>query len=181
MQADYPGGVTQGSPIYRPDLDQDGNGVACEPMDTDRMALVVLYNSTDGDNWVNNDNWLSDAPLNEWYGVTTDNNGRVTELNLGDNWLTGEIPADLGKLTNLQTLRLRKNGLAGDMPSETGRLINLQTLDLTENNLMGGIPPETGSLANLQLLWLSNNQLTGAIPAELGNLPNLKDINNHWC
>ena len=38
----------------------------------DRAALVALYNATDGPNWVDNTNWLTDAPLGEWYGVSTD-------------------------------------------------------------------------------------------------------------
>ena len=45
----------------------------------DRDALVALYNATDGDNWTNNTNWLSDEPLGQWYGVTTDENRRVDE------------------------------------------------------------------------------------------------------
>ena len=31
VRAHYPGGVRQGSPIYRPALDPDGDGLACEP------------------------------------------------------------------------------------------------------------------------------------------------------
>ena len=38
---------------------------------TDRDALVALYNATAGPNWDDNDNWSSDAPIGEWYGVTT--------------------------------------------------------------------------------------------------------------
>ena len=34
--------------------------------ETDREALVALYNATDGENWDGSDNWLSDAPLGEW-------------------------------------------------------------------------------------------------------------------
>ena len=52
---------------------------------TDREALVALYNTTNGENWENSDNWLSDAPLGEWEGVVTNDNGRVTELNLSPN------------------------------------------------------------------------------------------------
>ena len=37
--------------------------------ETDREALVALYNATDGENWENSDNWLSGAPLGEWEGV----------------------------------------------------------------------------------------------------------------
>ncbi len=46
----------------------------------DRTALVALYNATDGPNWVDNTNWLTDAPLGEWYGVDTDRQGRVAKL-----------------------------------------------------------------------------------------------------
>ena len=49
----------------------------------DRAALVALYETTDGPNWKNNANWLNDAPLREWFGVTTNLFGRVTELRLG--------------------------------------------------------------------------------------------------
>ena len=55
---------------------------------TDRDALVILYNATSGDNWANNDNWLSDMPLSGWHGVTTDSDGRVRRLDLSDNQLS---------------------------------------------------------------------------------------------
>ena len=51
-------------------------------IETDRAALVALYNATDGPNWYDSDNWLGDMPLGEWYAVTTDSDGRVTRLNL---------------------------------------------------------------------------------------------------
>ena len=75
----------------------------------DRAALVALYEARDGDNWINNTHWLSDKPLDEWYGVTTDENGRVTHLDLGANRLSGALPSSLGNLTNLQALDLRWN------------------------------------------------------------------------
>ena len=48
--------------------------------ETDREALIALYNATGGPNWSNNTNWLSDAPLDQWHGVTTDGTGRVARL-----------------------------------------------------------------------------------------------------
>ena len=39
--------------------------------ETDREALAALYNATNGEYWWDSVNWLSDAPLGEWYGVTT--------------------------------------------------------------------------------------------------------------
>ena len=69
-------------------------------------VLVALYNATDGDNWTDNTNWLSEEPLGDWHGVTTDDGGRVTGLNLGHNQLAGTIPAKLGNLANLELLYL---------------------------------------------------------------------------
>ena len=46
----------------------------------DRAALEALYDTTNGANWANNTNWNSSAPLDQWYGVFTNANGRVTQL-----------------------------------------------------------------------------------------------------
>lgn len=70
---------------------------------------------------------LSDAPLGEWYGVTTDDNGRVTGLGLSDNFLIGEIPQSLGQLQNLQELNLSADHLSGSIPAWLGQL-QLKTL-----------------------------------------------------
>ena len=146
------------------------------PATDDRAALVALYEATDGANWTSNDNWLSNRPIGEWYGVTTDRNGRVTELLLGDNRLSGEIPAELGSLVNLVVLELSGNRLNGEIPGELGSLANLQYLSLNYNRLSGEIPAELGNLSNLGWLDLSWNQLSGEIPAELGNLTNLESL-----
>ena len=141
---------------------------------TDRAALVALYNATGGANWTNSTNWLTNEALSEWYGVTTDENGRVTALDLYDNELSGSIPEELGDLTSLQRLSLHRNGLSGEIPAELGDLANLQELYLYDNQLTGEIPAALGDLANLQELSLSRNMLTGEIPAELGGLANLQ-------
>ena len=85
-------------------------------MDPDRAALVALYEATDGPNWVNNDNWLTDAPLGDWYGVDTDTSGRVVRLYLYSNSLTGPIPTELGELASLTRLYLSYNDLTGPIP-----------------------------------------------------------------
>ena len=144
--------------------------------DTDRAALVALYNATDGANWHNNGNWLSNAPMGEWHGVTTDSDGRVTQLILDNNQLTGGIPAELGSLTKLDWLYLSGNQLSGEVPSSLGSLANLQWLHLDGNQLSGEIPAELGSLTDLEALFLSGNQLSGEIPAELGSLTNLEEL-----
>ena len=91
----------------------------------DRAVLVELHNATDGANWTDNTNWLSDEPMRTWHGVTTDDDGRVARLSLSENQLTGEIPAELGNLFNLQELSLNENQLTGEIPPELGGLSNL--------------------------------------------------------
>ncbi len=140
--------------------------------DTDRAALVALYQATNGANWVNSDNWLSDAPLDAWHGVTTDDSGRVIELVLPRNGLSGTIPLELGN-ANLIYLDVSANELSGEIPSELGNLTNLTWLSLAENQLSGAIPSELGNLTNLTDLYLWDDQLSGTIPSELGNLTNL--------
>jgi len=106
----------------------------CAELDTDALvALVGLYASTGGKTWTNNENWLSQSPLSEWYGVTVDANGRVTELDLSDNNLSGALPASLGKLVDLILIDLGGNtGLVGPLPeSLTGLPIESLNLEGT--------------------------------------------------
>ena len=150
--------------------------------DADRAALVALYEATDGPNWKNSENWLTDAPLGEWYGVDADANGRVIRLYLGrkqdgQQWvrhgLSGSIPPELGTLEQMTELVLAVNDLSGPVPPELGNVEGLKNLDLAHNELTGPIPPELGGLANLEILNLIDNELTGDVPPELGGLTRL--------
>ena len=140
---------------------------------TDREILVALYNGTDGTNWHINTNWLSDEPLGNWHGVTTDTEGRVTTLDLTGNRLSGRMPNQLGDLSTLGELRLRNNDLSGPIPSELGSLTALTHLDLENNDLSGAIPSQLGGMSDLGVLLLGNNNLSGHVPAQLGNLGEL--------
>ena len=96
-------------------------------------------------------NWSADTPIADWTGVAlgeTSWSGRVTEILLGGMGLNGNIPKQLGSLTNLESL------------------------DLSDNKLTGTIPTELGSLANLQELYLGGNLLTGCVPDGLRDVPN---------
>ena len=96
----------------------DSPPLATASSETDKDALFALYNSTGGPNWEDSNNWLSDAPLGEWHGVTTGNNGRVIDLQLHGNQLTGQIPPELGNLANLGSLYLHQNQLTGEIPPD---------------------------------------------------------------
>ena len=149
-----------------------GTGIACAPP-SDRDVLVTLYDATGGPDWTKSDNWLTEAELDEWYGVETDSSGRVTALQLRNNGLTGPIPPELGHLSALRDLILTNNDLRGPIPPELGNLPNLTSFILWNANLSGTIPPELGNLTELSVLTLARSGLTGPIPAELGNLANL--------
>ena len=181
----------------------EGTSTQCSPL-SDQDILVVLYNSTGGADWTDDENWLSDRPLGEWNGVETDENGRVVvlrlsrnalvgrippqladlgqlrELVLARNLLTGPIPSQLGTLSNLTQLDLSVNQLTGPVPSELGNLSSLSVLGLGYNRLTGPIPPELGNLSNLGALYLDRNRLTGLIPSELGNLSHLSELYLDW-
>ena len=98
----------------------------------------------------------------------------LERLDLSDNQLSG-VPPELGSLSNLERLDLSDNQLSG-VPPELGSLSNLTHLYLHDNQLSGEIPSELGSLSNLEWLWLQRNQLSGEIPAELGSLSNLERL-----
>ena len=132
----------------------------------DSTALVDLYNSTDGANWIDNGNWLTTAPLNTWYGITVED-GRVTEVYLFDNHLVGSLPSSFENLTALITIYMGGNQLSGVIPAGIGNFPDLESLELGVNQLTGPIPSTFGNSPKLKWLILERNKLTGEIPASL--------------
>ena len=132
--------------------------------ETDREALIALYNSTDGPNWTKNANWLSDAPLDQWHGVFIAPTGRVARVWLEANGLSGEIPPEAGNLSKLEKLNLANNNLSGVLPPELGRLLNLIVLQLHGNQFSGQLPPALGSIGTLRGVTLEGSEFTGCAP-----------------
>ncbi len=122
---------------------------------TDSLALVALYDSTDGVNWTDKTNWFS-GPINNWYGVTAMAE-RVIQLNLASNNLSGAIPAQIGNLSNLTDLYLYSNQLTA-VPAQIDSLNNLMYLYLYDNQLVD--LPDLSSLTSLYVLRIQNNKLT---------------------
>ena len=125
--------------------------------------------------------WSADRPITEWEGVELGGvPPRVSSLKLVQRGLSGVIPSELGRLTQLRALDLRVNHLGGGIPPELGRLAELQALFLDANYLTGVIPAELGGLTQLSVLWLGSNYLHGIIPPELGGLANLEALELGW-
>ena len=103
----------------------------------------------------------------------------MTEMSLRSNQLTGQIPACLASLVQLEVLSMGDNDLDGNIPMALGDLSRLRSLNLELNALSGDIPHELGQLRVLEVLRLGQNGLTGTIPTEMGNLRLLRHLSIH--
>ena len=134
-------------------------------LESDRAALLAARDTLSGSRVLN---WSKYRPISQWDGVRLDGAPqRVTALYLAAHHLSGELPPELGDLSNLTWLDLNDNRLRGEIPPELGNLPNLRVLGLSNNRLSGGLPPELGNLAGLMVLHLGGNNLSGCVPLEL--------------
>ncbi len=119
--------------FFLPDKNLDAQSVNQQ----DYNALIKLYHATDGENWDDNTNWLSSAPISDWEGVITDVIGgeiRVWKLHLGNNNLTGAIPQEVAdSLSELFSFQLHWNKLTS-IPDFTSSP-NLMYIYVQYNNL----------------------------------------------
>ena len=169
-------------------------------------ALKAFYNSTNGNNWSSTCSGWSfttpptySIPCKFFYGVKCNTNCNVTQINLDDCNLVGNlpsaldglstlrvlsvgsnsiksIPSSLFMITSLRQLNLSNNFLTFSVPSEVGMLSNLLSLDLSNNKFNGSIPVQLFQLKQLIYLSLSNNSIMGTIPKEISNLQNLSSL-----
>lgn len=143
----------------------------------ERDALMALYNSTDGPNWTDHTNWGTSAPVANWFGVTVENvagTDRVITLNLAANNLTGNLPAELGNLSELTLLGFYYNQLSGNFPLAISNLVKLKVLALDYNNFEGNIPSEYAGLTALENVYFSQNNLSGDATTIFASMPNLR-------
>ena len=146
--------------------------------ENDSLALVALYDSTNGDGWLNNSGWLQGSPLT-WQGTVFSPSGRLIAIGLNDNNLSGVIPPAITDLDTLLTLDLSGNSLTGKLPENIGDLSELIYLDLSENQLEGKIPLSIGLMGNLENLNLSSNSFFGELPVTFAALFSLKRLDVH--
>ncbi len=151
---------------------------------SERAILQALFNNTDGPNWTTKTggwaNPITATCLNALHGVEVGDTqnalkfeGRVINIRLTGNNLSGSIPPEIGNLSQLVHLELDGNNLSGSILPEIGNLSLLAHLWLDGNDLSGSIPPEIGNLTKLQILKLDGNELSGSIPPEIGSLTKL--------
>lgn len=77
-----------------------------EIKDIRRTILEMIYKQTDGNNWVNNENWMSEKPLHHWHGVSIGLKDTLW-INLNENNLKGFI--DLSTIEGFDKSEYPKN------------------------------------------------------------------------
>ncbi len=143
----------------------------------DSLALVALYNSTNGPTWNNHENWLEPGKLvSEWHGVYLYGNGRVRRINLSFNNLDGELPAEFWALDTMDYFNFQDNKLTGTISEDIGNFSNLEYIILENNLLTGSIPNTISNAGNLIGIHIFNNKLSGILPEGLGDLQKLESL-----
>ena len=149
--------------------------------DAEFDALVAIYNAMNGPKW--NRKWnVTENNLHEgaWLGVSIEN-GHVVSINLhGEYYLAGTIPPEIGDFPYLRYLNLSRyyyQYITGEIPAEISKLTNLEELHINDQQLSGELTKEIGDLTKLKALSLYNNQFSGDIPAEYGKLINMHTLN----
>ena len=155
----------------------------------EKWALKELYTALGGDNWTDKTNWDNiDNSIAGLYGIYLSNEGYVTNINLKNNNLVGELPDVLGYFSKLEFLNLgndtdengvilNKNQISGKIPEAICNLVSLKVLFLHHLDLQGRLPENFGKLVNLQKLSLKSNKLYGTIADDVfSNMTNLESL-----
>jgi hypothetical protein len=168
------GWMSSVDPLYTGAL--GGNGFA------QRYALVVMYYSFQGEDWINQEQWLSpDLHECEWSsGIFCRFDGtqsrEVTRFDATRNNLHGTIPEEIGLLSNSENFRLPKNSVGGTIPDSVGQMTSMTVMDMHDNLLSGSLPVTIGGARDLIILDLSENQLNSSIPVALYTLKHLRTL-----
>lgn len=138
----------------------------------DSLALVALYNSTNGQVW--NNKWDLTQPVVSWDGITL-TEGRVTDVRLINNGLDGRLPDELGNLSELKLLYIGSNPkLVGEIPASLGNLSKIEQIQIFRNSITGTIPNTLFGLTSLTDFGVGGNRLSGTIPSSIWSMTNLK-------
>jgi Leucine-rich repeat (LRR) protein len=169
-----------------------------------RFALACIYFSTGGENWSENDSWLSDADECSWFSTSDhticSEEGFYIHLELEETGLHDQLPQELSFLSSLQTFNVARNDLWGTFPRGLQASTHLVELTLKENTFSGFVPPWIGNHSQLENIdisfnnmvgdfdWIggltslrafdcSNNTFSTTLPTALGNLAQLESFN----
>ncbi|KAJ0237938.1 Leucine-rich repeat-containing protein [Hirschfeldia incana] len=137
------------------------------------LALIEIKNSLIDPHGVlvNWDNAAVDPC--SWDLITCSPDGFVLSIGAANQSFSGTLASSISNLTYLETVLLQNNYITGNIPPQIGKLMKLKTLDLSNNNFSGPIPSTLSYPTFFQYLRLNNNSLTGTIPTSVANMNRL--------
>lgn len=156
---------------------------------TDSLALVAMYNASNGAKWKEGRTWDITKPITyvdeegkdvTWYGVTLNEAGRVVKLKLSSGTVTQEweVPEILSTMDALTDLTFASCKVKGDFPEVVYELKNMKNLDLSGNDITGGLSDKIGQLQDLEYITMLNNKnFAGTLPAAFFTLKKLFRVN----
>lgn len=117
-----------------------------------------------------------------------DNLNLAQEIYLGQNLLTGMLPANIGtnRPNNWRFFSVYQNQLTGPIHTNM-KLKNMYMLDLSRNEFYGTIPEDINqeNFSTLRLLYMDHNLITGTIPGSLMQMRKMKGLflndNRKYC
>ncbi len=146
----------------------------------ERAALEAVYRALGGEGWSEQEGWCTDAPLRQWYGVMTNTykgEEHVVYLHLQHLGARGDLPSEIGQLPYLRELWIiGDEGITGSIPASWGALENLRDLSLSGTSVGGPVPDCLHSLQKLEILGLDGNYFTGNLPLWLADMPSLRNF-----
>lgn len=171
---------------------------------TDREVLNLLFEKLNGSKWTKGtEGWGTERPLAEWEGVTAETGAdgveRVLKLTINADSVSGDIPAEIGCLTELQELSIRvrngQNSIANTVPAELFKLEKMEKLMLYINGKEHYTLPEDMNMPAIKILVISGpegsfeglckltsletlnvSNFKGQIPESVGNLTNVHEM-----
>lgn len=115
----------------------------------------------------------SDSPC-EFKGVKCEL-GKVVEVSLDNQSLTGELSPAVCEIKGLESLVLPSNYISGVLPAGMSNCSNLKVLNLSGNSMVGELP-DLSALERLEILDLGSNYFSGKFPAWVGELTGLHEL-----
>jgi hypothetical protein len=101
-------------------------------LEQDSLAMVALYESTNGENWINAENWTT-GKLNTWEGLFMINDS-LKSINIPANQVVGVLPNELGNLNFVEEIDFSDNSLSDITALET-LIGSLNNLNVSGNEL----------------------------------------------
>eukprot|EP00547_Thalassionema_nitzschioides_P007353 CAMPEP_0194210592 /NCGR_PEP_ID=MMETSP0156-20130528/8769_1 /TAXON_ID=33649 /ORGANISM="Thalassionema nitzschioides, Strain L26-B" /LENGTH=446 /DNA_ID=CAMNT_0038937955 /DNA_START=107 /DNA_END=1447 /DNA_ORIENTATION=- len=177
-----------------------------------RFALGCFYHSTykmenmytpTPPGWRLKGNWMTVENECNWRGIECNAGGKVNQIQMGGNYLTGKVPMEIvllrehldtlnvttnllymeyedmkffEQMTKLQHVVMDDNYIRSDngVPTYLGACTDLKTLQLSYNVLYGQLDNDLfHKLSNLEHLEIESNFLTGDMPNSIGKLKEL--------